>query len=264
MIASTTVPVPSGAASTASTEPSTSGAAATSTMRVGELLELGVLRDEVGLAVQLDERAAGPRRGRSAAATSPFAVVRSARLPMSFAPLMRRYSTALSKSPSDSSSARLQSIIPAPVSSRSRLTSAALIVAISASSLSLCLFCFWLGSALAHAGRGAGLLAWHDLDEALRLVGLQLGETLAALSVSATTSAGAFGAVDSAALVSAASMSAGMVSTAPDSAMGRIRRAGFPGRLPLGWIRWAGSAACASSSSRSHSASGSSLPAPPA
>src|SRR5262245_55024215 len=58
-------------------------------------------------------------------ATRPLAVVRPARLPTSLAPLMRRNSTALSKSPAASSSAFLQSIIPAPVSSRSFLTSAA-------------------------------------------------------------------------------------------------------------------------------------------
>ncbi|SLJ82472.1 Uncharacterised protein [Mycobacteroides abscessus subsp. abscessus] len=61
----------------------------------------------------------------SLAATRPSAVVRSARLPTSLAPLMRSSSTALSKSPSVSASAFLQSIIPEPVSSRSRFTSAA-------------------------------------------------------------------------------------------------------------------------------------------
>src|SRR4051794_17446196 len=58
-------------------------------------------------------------------AIRPLAVVRPARLPTSLAPLIRSSSTALSKSPSDSSSAFLQSIMPAPVSSRSFLTSAA-------------------------------------------------------------------------------------------------------------------------------------------
>ena len=58
-------------------------------------------------------------------ATRPLPAVRSARLPRPLAPLMRSSSTALSKSPSASSSAFLQSIIPAPVASRSRLTSAA-------------------------------------------------------------------------------------------------------------------------------------------
>src|SRR3984893_7481876 len=66
------------------------------------------------------------------AATSPSAAARSARLPTSFAPLMRSNSTALSKSPSLSVSAFLQSSMPAPVSSRSRLTSAAVKFAISA------------------------------------------------------------------------------------------------------------------------------------
>src|SRR5205814_2316177 len=55
----------------------------------------------------------------------PLAAVRPARLPTSLAPLMRRISTALSKSPPASSSAFLQSIIPEPVRSRSFLTSAA-------------------------------------------------------------------------------------------------------------------------------------------
>ena len=60
-----------------------------------------------------------------AATTRPLLVARSARLPTSFAPLMRSSSTAFSMSPSDCSSAFLQSIIPEPVSSRSRFTSAA-------------------------------------------------------------------------------------------------------------------------------------------
>src|SRR5262245_28137538 len=58
-------------------------------------------------------------------ATRPLAVVRPARLVTSLAPLIRRISTALSKSPSASSSAFLQSIMPAAVRSRSFLTSAA-------------------------------------------------------------------------------------------------------------------------------------------
>ncbi|SHU42125.1 Uncharacterised protein [Mycobacteroides abscessus subsp. abscessus] len=57
-------------------------------------------------------------------------MARSARLPTSLAPLMRSTSTALSKSPSDSARAFLQSSIPAPVSSRSRFTSAAVKFAI--------------------------------------------------------------------------------------------------------------------------------------
>ena len=67
-------------------------------------------------------------------ATRPLAAVRPARLPTSLAPLMRRSSTALSKSPSASSSAFLQSIMPAPVRSRSCLTSAAVKLAMTLSS----------------------------------------------------------------------------------------------------------------------------------
>ena len=57
--------------------------------------------------------------------TTPLVVERSRRLPTSLAPLTRRNSTALSKSPSASVRAFLQSIMPAPVASRRRLTSAA-------------------------------------------------------------------------------------------------------------------------------------------
>ena len=59
------------------------------------------------------------------ATTAPFSAVRPSRLATPFWPLTRRISTALSTSPSASSSAFLQSIMPAPVSSRSFLTSAA-------------------------------------------------------------------------------------------------------------------------------------------
>ena len=65
-------------------------------------------------------------------ATSPFGADRSAlRLAALAWPLTRRISTALSKSPSASVSALLQSIMPAPVASRSFFTSAAEIVAMS-------------------------------------------------------------------------------------------------------------------------------------
>src|SRR5215210_4641607 len=64
-------------------------------------------------------------RAPSLLTTTPLVVERSRRLPTSLAPLTRRNSTALSKSPSDSVSAFLQSIMPAPVASRRRLTSAA-------------------------------------------------------------------------------------------------------------------------------------------
>ncbi len=62
----------------------------------------------------------------SAAAIRPLDAVRSPARFCTFAPdLTRRTSTALSRSPSASSSAFLQSIIPAPVRSRSFFTSAA-------------------------------------------------------------------------------------------------------------------------------------------
>ena len=57
--------------------------------------------------------------------TAPFSAERPSRLATPFWPLMRSASTALSTLPSASSSAFLQSIMPAPVSSRSFLTSAA-------------------------------------------------------------------------------------------------------------------------------------------
>src|SRR5688500_14595688 len=91
--------------------------------------------------------------------TMPLVVERSRRLPTSLAPLTRRNSTALSKSPSASVSAFLQSIMPAPVASRRRLTSAAVN---SAMSLPLGLWCEeWGGRAAAppppgRDGDGAG------------------------------------------------------------------------------------------------------------
>src|SRR6516225_4850344 len=65
----------------------------------------------------------------SSAVTSPLPAVRVARLVTSLAPLRRRISTAASRSPLASVRAFLQSIIPAPVCSRSRFTSAAEIFA---------------------------------------------------------------------------------------------------------------------------------------
>src|SRR5919106_2109680 len=59
------------------------------------------------------------------ASTTPSEAARPARLAAAAWPRSRRSSTARSKSPSASWSARLESIIPAPVSSRSRLTSPA-------------------------------------------------------------------------------------------------------------------------------------------
>src|SRR3954452_11181119 len=57
--------------------------------------------------------------------TTPLVVERSRRLPTSLAPLMRSSSMSVSYSPSASVKAFLASIMPAPVASRRRLTSAA-------------------------------------------------------------------------------------------------------------------------------------------
>src|SRR5439155_23558123 len=110
---------------------------------------------------------------RPACATSPFAAVRPARLLTSFAPLMRRISTALSKSPSDSSSAFLQSIMPAAVRSRSFLTSAAVKLAMT---LSRCRFGrAAVGWARGRPRSGGGLLLGLA---ALQQLALPLGERL--------------------------------------------------------------------------------------
>src|ERR1700758_3342526 len=107
----------------------------------------------------------------SLAATRPSAVERSARLPTSFAPLMRSSSTALSKSPSLSVRAFLQSSMPAPVSSRSRLTSAAVKFAISAFRG----VCFGLGGSVAGGLRGrAGQQLLLPLGERLGALGIGL------------------------------------------------------------------------------------------
>ena len=90
----------------------------------GELLEVVVAGDEVGLAVDLDQHA-DLAVGVDVARTTPSAAPRSPRLAAFAWPFTRRISTALSTSPSASSSAALQSIIPAPVRSRSAFTSLA-------------------------------------------------------------------------------------------------------------------------------------------
>src|SRR5918996_459458 len=66
-----------------------------------------------------------PRSGSTLETTVPSEVSRPARLPASARPCSRRSRVAASRSPFDSTRARLQSIIPAPVWSRSCLTSAA-------------------------------------------------------------------------------------------------------------------------------------------
>src|SRR6476620_2568938 len=58
-------------------------------------------------------------------ATTPWLLSRSSRLALAAKPFSRRYCLAASMSPSVSSSAFLQSIIPAPVLSRSAFTSCA-------------------------------------------------------------------------------------------------------------------------------------------
>src|SRR5512147_2175005 len=101
-------------------------------------------------------------------ATRPLAAVRPARLPTSLAPLMRRISTALSKSPSASSSAFLQSIMPLPVRSRIFLTSAAVKFDITLSlQLSLLLWTVDLGLGGDRGGRlvGLGLGAFAALQQ---------------------------------------------------------------------------------------------------
>jgi hypothetical protein len=62
--------------------------------------------------------------------TTPSLASRSARLPATFWPFLRRKSIAASKSPLASVSAFLQSIIPAPVIWRNLLTSAAVIATV--------------------------------------------------------------------------------------------------------------------------------------
>jgi len=87
--------------------------------RVQRLLELLRLRDEVGLAVQLDERRDAVRHQ---VAISPSAATRPAFLAAAARPFLRRIFSASSAFPFVSSSALLQSSMPAPVLSRSILT----------------------------------------------------------------------------------------------------------------------------------------------
>ena len=95
-----------------------------------ELLEVVVAGHEVGLAVDLDEHA---QRGRRRGCTRPPGPRGrrgrpSWRLPRR--PARGAATTALSRSPPVSSRARLQSMNPAPVRSRSSLTSSGLIVGV--------------------------------------------------------------------------------------------------------------------------------------
>ena len=87
---------------------------------LGEALEVLVAGDEVGLAVDLDQHADARRRGCSER-RRPRWRSRPAFLAASARPFLRRYSIAFSMSPPVSTSAFLQSIMPAPVRSRRSL-----------------------------------------------------------------------------------------------------------------------------------------------
>src|SRR3954454_18940178 len=94
--------------------------------------------------------------------TTPLVVERSRRLPTSLAPLMRSSSIALSYSPSASVRAFLASIMPAPVASRRRLTSAAVKAGMSLPSGVVCWVRTCGGAAprpLGALGSGAGASA---------------------------------------------------------------------------------------------------------
>src|SRR4051795_10466237 len=99
----------------------------------------------------------------------PSLAARSPRLAAEAWPLTRRISIALSMSPSDSVRAFLQSIIPAPVASRSFFTSAAAMFAMCGSNLlSVVVFEGGRSSGLRRGGVGLRLL----LDVGLRVGGL--------------------------------------------------------------------------------------------
>ncbi len=87
-----------------------------------ELLELVVLRDEVGLRIDLDRGTLGAGGGD---ADRPSAAVRLDFFSAAARPLVRSQSSAASMSPAVSLSAFLQSIMPAPLFSRRSLTIAA-------------------------------------------------------------------------------------------------------------------------------------------
>ena len=97
------------------------GRGASAAIAAHELLEGLVAGDEVGLGVDLDQGAGGPGQGmpiRPSPATRPAFLAAAAR------PFLRSQSIAASRSPPVSASAFLQSIMPAPVCSRSSLTRA--------------------------------------------------------------------------------------------------------------------------------------------
>ena len=92
------------------------------------------LRDKTGAGMMDCKQALGESAGdiEAAVATpiSPSAATRPAFFAAAARPFLRSQSTAASMSPSVSPSARLQSIIPAPVLSRNSLTSVAVTSAI--------------------------------------------------------------------------------------------------------------------------------------
>ena len=100
--------------------------------RCRELLELVVLRDRLGLAADADDRADGAVDDVADEALGRLA---ARALAGRRHPALAQERAGASRSPSVSSSARLQSIIPAPVASRSSLTSDALIVVLTRASL---------------------------------------------------------------------------------------------------------------------------------
>src|SRR5690242_16780497 len=110
---------------------------------------------------------------------SPSAAVRPAFFAAAAKPFLRSQSTAFSRLPSVSDSARLQSIMPAPVFSRSSLTSPAEISAILASVLGVGL-CFGVGAARIAMRRGRQLLAHFlggaDIDAGRDCLGLETVE----------------------------------------------------------------------------------------
>src|SRR5688572_25431411 len=104
----------------------------------------------------------------TAAATAPSRFSRSERSAALAKPFLRNSSTALSKSPSLSMSAFLQSIMPAPVASRRRFTSFAVISAICSSLVVVCRV----------TGRRGGNLCRGDTRFTRRRLGRSLGSGL--------------------------------------------------------------------------------------
>ncbi len=104
------------AASNAST--STGGGHRQARQIGGEIAEVVLARDEIGLAIDLDHGGGVPV-GRALDHDDPSAAMRAAFLSALASPCLRMSSAAASRSPLVSTSARLHSIMPAPVRSRS-------------------------------------------------------------------------------------------------------------------------------------------------